>query len=129
MFYEARSDGWLGFGDVGYNTLKRLSMGYRGAKDVCDVVYSPKQYSWTHEPTQRVSRGDWSYKMRAYDMAYAMLTLYLTDQLPQRQVGTCEDGSTHYHRWDVSPDWADPMTGSMVEVCGRSGAHIHYIGY
>ena len=68
LYHEARGEGLVGQVMVGYVTINRTKARYRGARTICDTVYSPYQFSWTHEsprqptgeelaPMRRVSRG------------------------------------------------------------------------
>jgi spore germination cell wall hydrolase CwlJ-like protein len=46
IYYEAGVEDQVGKYAVGHVTLNRLSTGYWG-KDICSVVYSKNQFSWT----------------------------------------------------------------------------------
>lgn len=114
---------------VAYNIIKRQSIGFRRAVDICDVVYSPWQYSylWDSIPDV-VNRSELHVYNEAYRMAEYLILSHSVDKLPEYNVGECEGGATHYHRWDVSPSWSDPKTGSMTQYCGRIGNHLFFNG-
>lgn len=131
MFFEARSDGELGMEAVAKNVLTRHRIGYRGASSVCDVVRARHQYSylWDDVPDV-VVRSELPLYNKVLLFAMELYTLYSGGELPSDylSVGTCPEGATHYHRWDVKPRWADRKAGSMIKTCGRIGSHIFYVG-
>lgn len=114
---------------VAYNIIKRQSIGFRRAVNICDVVYSPWQYSylWDSIPDV-VKREELPVYNEAYRMAYKLVLAHAVGELPEYSIGECEGGATHYHRWDVSPSWSDPKTGSMTQYCGRIGNHLFFNG-
>lgn len=125
MFFEARGEGSAGMRAVGRNILKRLSINYRGANTVCDVVYTPRQYSYLWDKVPDVVKPEEvSIFCTAVTMAERMIVEYSTNTLPEYHVGTCEGGATHYHTTKISPSWSK----TMRETCGVIGNHIFYNG-
>ena len=129
MFFESRDQGNIGMIDVAMNIFKRVSINYRKAESICEVVNSPAQYSylWDDVPDV-VLMEELSLFMRVHVMASEMVVLFYNQKLPEYSIGICKGGTTHYHRYDILPDWAGP-NGSMHTKCGRRGDHIFYIGW
>ena len=125
MFFEARSEGRAGRLAVAMNILKRMELNWRGAYTVCEVVHSPKQYSYLWDGYQHVVlKQELATYNRVYKEAEAILLLQLSGNLPVYKIGDCTGGATHYHRYDVRPSWSRKMN----KVCGRIGKHIFYNG-
>lgn len=116
VFKEARGEPVQGQHAVALVTLNRV---YRAGltKDICEVVFEPKQFSWTITDTRdgvllpgkhpdRTSR-EWK---RAEQSARE--ALYMQD---------FTGGATHYHGVKVKPYWRKSM-----ERVGRWGNHYFY---
>lgn len=129
MFFESRDQGEIGMIDVAMNVFKRVDIKYRNARSICDVVYSVDQYSylWDDVPDV-VLKEEWYTALATHAMAFELTSLYYNNSLPDYSIGRCDGGATHYHKYDILPDWAGP-NGSMTTKCGRRGSHIFYIGY
>lgn len=118
VFKEARGEPIAGQHAVALVTLNRVSLhGLR--KDVCDIVFESKQFSWTitdsnsgvlHKnkiPDQ--NSVEWKRAKQS-----AMEALYMKDF-------TC--GATHYHAVQSRPVWRQKM-----EYVGQWGSHYFYRG-
>lgn len=115
---------------VAMNIFKRWEIGYKGADNICEVVNSPYQYSYLWDGKSHVVlKQELELYNEVYNAAYDLVRLAAVGQLPDYSIGHCEGGATHYHKYDISPRWADPSYGSMREICGRVGKHIFYNGY
>lgn len=128
MFFEARDQGDAGMVYVAMNVLNRTRIQHRGASTICEVVYSPAQYSylWDDVPDV-VVKSEWKIAMKVHEMAFELATLYYSNSLPEYTLGDCRNGTTHYHRYDIDADWVGP-NGSMEVNCGRYGDHVFYVG-
>jgi spore germination cell wall hydrolase CwlJ-like protein len=95
---------------VGQVHVNRLKEGTWGNK-MCDVVYSPHQFSWTSEKTVQ-----WSEKQRDKYMleARALMSGLRVKKLDSEDI-------LHYHATYVQPKWA--KQGQMV---AQAGAHLFY---
>lgn len=114
---------------VAMNVLKRFQIGFRGATNLCEVVYSPYQYSFLWDGVSHtIKQRELALYNKVYGYAERLVVLAAIEELPPYSIGSCVGGATHYHRYDISPDWAHPVYGSMTKTCGRIGAHIFYIG-
>lgn len=130
MFFEARSDGELGMETVAKNVLTRLKNKHRGATTICGVVYSKAQYSYIWDDVPDVIlKVELPLYNKVLSFAYQLYYLYESGQLPDDYlaVGHCDDGATHYHRFDITPSWAGAR-GTMSQYCGRFGSHVFYRG-
>lgn len=94
LYHEARGEGTKGMIAVANVTVNRAKAKERS---VCDVVYAPKQYSWTHQPQGEVIKDLDMYKTATHlaDMALNY------DKFP-KLVGNAD----HYHAKSVKPYWA-----------------------
>ena len=110
IYHEARSESMQGQVAVAQVTLNRVKH-HKWPSTICEVVYEPKQFSWTfllndHSATEA----------RAWKKA----------QIIARDVmmGNVEDptyGAVFYHANYVSPSWADFLDLSKV-----IGNHLFY---
>lgn len=111
-YYEARGEDDIGAILVMRNVLNRVE--HSCWKDnIKAVVYSPKQYSFTHDgSTDKPVNWDQMVRM-----------LYLANNLLSGDVNTPEEWSeiTHYHSTRVNPKWA-----KKKEVVLKHGNHIFY---
>lgn len=129
MFFEARSDGEAGMIAVARNVLKRYEIGFRKAKNICQVVRSYKQYSFLWDGVDHVIvKSEVELFNQTMKVAEHLIILASIDSLPPYSIGNCEGGATHYHRYDTLPRWAHKKHGSMEVECGRVGSHIFYNG-
>lgn len=110
VFFEARSepiDAQIAVAEVVINRV----FDERYPATVCGVVAEPWAFSFTAD-----SASDW---MLDYNEPDAVRTALDVANL------VLETGpsitSTHYHRFDVSPDWAEAFS-----LDGRLGVHLFY---
>lgn len=116
IFFEAGVESDLGKYAVAQVTLNRLRTGYWG-DDICKVVYSSEQFSWTRDARKRNSRPgraplrgpNWDHSLEiARDVAEGRYMSTLTTAL-------------WYHADYVRPNWRDP-SGQIKQI----GRHIFY---
>lgn len=110
VYHEARGENNVGKYAVAQVTLNRLKTGYWG-KNVCQVVYAPKQFSWTNKlPAKPLDLSSWKDSL---DIAKATLLGARVRDL---------DRSLFYHAdYIKTPNWAD--SNSRVTQIGQ---HIFY---
>ena len=116
VFKEARGEPVQGQHAVALVTLNRV---YRSglSKDVCEVVFEHKQFSWTItdteggvlHPHKRPDRTSKEWKRAEQSAREA---LYMED---------FTGGATHYHEIKIKPYWSTSM-----ERVGRWGNHYFY---
>jgi N-acetylmuramoyl-L-alanine amidase len=110
IYHEARGERVEGQIAVAHVTINRVSHDKWGTS-ICDVVYEPKQFSWTHmikDHTPKDSKAWSNAKIIARDV----------------MIGNTEDptmGAVFYHANYVNPDWAEYM--DLSKVIGR---HLFY---
>ena len=64
--YEAIGEGDRGMQLATEVALNRLEHNYRGARTMCEVIYSPAQFSWTMKPKEeRLGYSDEEYRQAA----------------------------------------------------------------
>lgn len=108
MYYEARGESSLGIILVGVVTLNRTSK----EKSVCEVVYAPKQFSWTAQNVRMITRLD----LELF-MSIAKQITKGQYQVPERFAE-----ATHYHAvWIKDPAWT-----KKLEFLGIVGNHKFY---
>ena len=90
IYHEARGEPIKGMQAVALVTLNRSIV---TNKPICEVVHSPKQFSWT------------MYKPKASDpVAYKLAEKIAIDTLTGK-VSDFTAGATFYHSVSVSPSW------------------------
>lgn len=110
--------------------LNRLSVGFRGATTVCEVIYTPKQFSWveqhgTHLPdtTNKIEKQAWN---RSVLIARRMLD-------PDATFVDPSNGAQYYYNPHIV-DWKYKHAYRQVAVLGnhrfmaeKDKSHPHYI--
>ena len=99
LYHEARGEGVLGLSAVASVVMNRATA---TGKDVCDVVYKHKQFSWTHKPKPIASNDNLH---NIFVVAGKALSGQLTD---------VTQGATHYHATHVKPKWAKAMRKVVI---------------
>lgn len=110
IYYEARSEPIEGQIAVAHVTMNRVRADY-WPNTPCEVVYQPKQFSWTF-----LVKNQNPSDAKAYEQAMTIARDVL--------IGNTDDptyGATFYHANYVNPSWAKQMTVSKV-----IGHHIFY---
>ena len=98
IYFEARGESLLGQVAVAKVTLNRAKN-----LSVCEVVYAPKQFSWTSTKYKLPVE----IPMQIYTAAYLALNSNFS--------------ATHYHATHVNPAWATKLT-----KLGQIGNHVFY---
>ncbi|NBX50810.1 cell wall hydrolase [bacterium] len=99
LYHEARGEGVLGLSAVASVVMNRATA---TGKDVCDVVYKYKQFSWTQKPKPIASKDNLH---NIFVVANKALSGTLTD---------VTQGATHYHATHVKPKWAKAMRKVVI---------------
>lgn len=99
LYHEARGEGVLGLSAVASVVMNRAMA---TGKDVCDVVYKHKQFSWTHSPKPIASNDNLH---NIFVVAGKALSGKLID---------VTQGATHYHATHVKPKWAKAMRKVVI---------------
>jgi N-acetylmuramoyl-L-alanine amidase len=110
IYWEARNQDYDGQLLVAEVTMNRVYSD-KFPNEICDVVYSKKAFSWTHDGLPDKPKNVEAY-LRAQIIANDMLL---------NGCGICS-AATHYHTLDSRPYWAD----KLKEV-GQWGNHTFYI--
>lgn len=112
IFFEAGVESIEGKIAVAQVTLNRMKS-KRWGKNLCDVVYAKKQFSWTIQPKKRYStpKGKlWLESLKAKQMF-----------LEGQRIKGLEE-SLHYHTdYIIQPKWAKTMPAAK-----KVGQHIFY---
>lgn len=90
IYFEARGESIQGKLAVAQVTINRMN-DYRWPKTICQVVYQPGQFSWTHA---KLKITDNKLYLHSRDLAYTILAQPLID-FPY----------THFHNTQVQPNW------------------------
>ena len=116
IFFEARDQPLSGQYAVAEVVMNRV-MSDRWPNTICDVVFQPRQFSFTHdgksdrmETYVKNNLIEW----RAMNQARTIAEQVFTD-------GYTEITSTHYHAISVRPSWSKQYTKD-----GRIGDHVFY---
>lgn len=115
-FYEARGESIKGATHVMEVAIHRAKVNYRGAKDVCEVVKSDKQFSAFNRGYKEPDFGYDDYQKFA-DLLVPAWRVYrgAIDNLP--------DSVMHYHTTQVSPWWS-----KGVDIYEQEGMHVFFAG-
>lgn len=116
IFFEASTEDLLGKYAVAQVTLNRLKTGHWG-KDICSVVYSAHQFSWTRDSRKRNARpGRAPLQGLNWDCSLEVAR----DVAEGRRMSTLAT-ALWYHADYVKPNWRD----SQNEI-KHLGKHVFY---
>ena len=104
IYHEARGEGWAGWALVKATVENRVSDS-RWPSTVCDVVWQPKQFSWTSDPNEVTDMDSWN-RIASF---------------VKEGVHSNFRGATHYHTVSSNPWWA-----KSYEYLGTTGQHKYY---
>lgn len=110
IYHEARGERVEGQIAVAQVTLNRVKHDEWGST-ICEVVYQPKQFSWTHLVKDQTPKAGKSWEVAKVIARDVM-------------IGNVEDptiGAVYYHANYVNPNWAEYMDLSKV-----IGNHLFY---
>ena len=113
VYFESRGEPIVGQEAVVWVVLNRMLSG-NYSDDVCEVIYQPKQFSWTSKrsTTDEIMQSE---EWRTAEMVVEdVLQNYFTSLDPT-------SGSMFFHSTRVQPSWADDM-----EKVVRINNHIFY---
>jgi spore germination cell wall hydrolase CwlJ-like protein len=113
IYHEARGEPYYGQAMVGIVTLNRAEW---KSENVCNVVYSHKQFSWTLN--HAVYRVD---NKRAWANARGIAGMLLRNNLSDLTTSGLY-AADHYHADYISP----PAWAYHMERLGQVGRHIFY---
>jgi spore germination cell wall hydrolase CwlJ-like protein len=113
VFYEAGTEEPVGKIAVAQTTLNRVKTGYWG-HNICDVVYAPKQFSWTGD-----SRAYEEPKGHLWTETKLAVSSVIDNGLRIKQLKT----ALFYHADYVDPKWKD-----NDKRVAQYGTHIFYSG-
>ncbi|WP_343550722.1 cell wall hydrolase [Pantoea sp.] len=111
IYHEARGEPVKGQIAVGTVTMNRANW---DVKEICPVVYAPKQFSWTSlkkNPHSYPPKGDKSWQ-RARQLAKKIVEGELQD---------VTKGATYFHTHSVKPVWRHTFQRTVV-----IGNHVFY---
>ena len=113
IFYEAGVEPTIGKFAVAQVTLNRLKEG-RWGKNICSVVYSKSQFSWTLDKRKRHAQPKGELWVQSKDVARAVLAKgYRVEGLRE---------ATYYHTDYIKP----PVWSRSVAKIQQVGQHIFY---
>lgn len=113
MYHEARGEPMDGMQMVGEVTLNRVEAS-NYPDTICDVVYQPHQFSWTHTVKNHEPQ----------EVEIWLDVLVLAENLILGEVKTFGNGATHFINPDKVrriPNWA-----RQFEKVGKIGNHVFY---
>ncbi len=115
IYYEARSDSTTSQRSVAHVTINRVTDS-RFPNDIKGVVTDRDQFSWFWD-----GKSDKPKELEAW----AEAQILAEEVIDQVAAGLYYDDltwySTHYHRWDIKPDWSYAFM-QTVDV----GSHLYY---
>lgn len=118
IFFESRNQGTQGWLAVAFVTINRV-IDPRFPDTICEVVWEPKQFSWTHDGlsdkpdlSKYPDRKAWRYILE-FSRGFLENHQHIHDPT---------HGSLYYHKNTIEPFWRDNF-----EVAVEIGEHIFYI--
>ena len=112
IFFEAGTEDTMGKYAVAQVTLNRVAIGYWG-HNICSVVYSPTQFSWTSDRELATTNLDSENLHESRAVAQAVLGQgYRVKTLKK---------ALFYHADYTNPPWTD-----HEKIVGKVGRHIFY---
>lgn len=118
IFHEARDQGTQGWLAVAFVTINRV-IDPRFPDSICEVVWEPKQFSWTHDGKSDVPNVSKYPDKKAWEYIKEFSKGFLENF---RHIEDPTKGSLYYHNFSVEPSWRDDF-----EVATEVGEHIFYI--
>ena len=110
IYFEALTESEAGKVAVANVTMNRVKSEHF-PDSVCEVVWEPKQFSWTHDGKSDKPSSQKDYE-EVYEIAKAVYNGNIVD---------ITEGATFYHADYVNPSWAKAM-----ERVGKIDRHIFY---
>lgn len=110
IYFEARSEPIEGQIAVAHVTMNRVAHS-EWPNNICDVVYEPKQFSWTHMIKDQTPRDLDSWKTAVIVARDVMIG----------NTADPTEGAQFYHAGYVNPEWNQYMKVSKI-----IGQHIFY---
>jgi spore germination cell wall hydrolase CwlJ-like protein len=107
IYHEARGESLHGQIAVAQVTLNRVASG-KFQRNICSVVYAPKQFSWTIGPRKKIK------DTKAWEASVAVATAVLT-----KSIHLPDFKALYFHTKQVNPGW----NRSVLAVIGN---HIFY---
>lgn len=108
VHFEARGEPIKGQLADAHVTLNRAR---KQKRSICDVVFSPNQFSWTIKDPKVRDEKAWKQSLKVAKKAFYT-----------GKAGDPTKGANHYHADYVRPRWASSMTHTVT-----IGRHIFYI--
>lgn len=118
IYFEARGESLTGQLAVAYTTLNRV-VSDRFPDTVCEVVWQPRQFSWTHDGKSDAPKQT-KLELKAWEQSN-LLSSFVIHAWPILKFFDPTKGSTYYHSKQVMPFWSYHYEPSVV-----IGEHIFY---
>jgi N-acetylmuramoyl-L-alanine amidase len=110
IYFEAVTESQAGQVAVANVTMNRVNSP-KFPNNVCEVVWEPKQFSWTHD-----GKSDTPDDKKAYNEVYK-----IAQKVYYGNIVDITEGATFYHADYVNPSWA-----KVMERVGKIDRHIFY---
>lgn len=110
IYHESRGESTEGQFAVAHVTMNRVKHSNWG-NTICDVVYDPMQFSWTHLLTDTTP----------YELDSWLKAKMIANKVMNNQSFDLTHGAVFYHATRVDPSWV-PFVDESVTI----GDHIFY---
>lgn len=117
IYFESRGESYYGQRAVARVTLNRVAVS-RFPSTICEVVWQPRQFSWTHDGLSDVPGGN-AIEDRAWYIAQQIAQSAIVNDY--RSTHDPSGGAIMYHANYVSPFWSD-----SYDETAWIGNHIFY---
>lgn len=111
IYFESSNQSEVGQIAVANVTMNRMYSKHF-PNTICDVVWEPKQFSWTHD-----GKSDVPSDAAKYASIYNLAELVYNHDIPD-----VTEGATFYHADYVNPPWASAMDEKVAKIDN----HIFY---
>lgn len=105
IYFEANNQSYIGQQAIAFVTLNRSRSGLY-SNNICEVVWQPKQFSWTHDGRSNNPR---SIKKFSIAMAAAVYVYSNYGRIPDPT-----QGAIMYHTVYIHPWWHDDYTPTVI---------------
>lgn len=112
IYFEARGESAQGQMAVAHVTLNRVRSN-RFPNSICDVVYQPRQFSWTHTRKSHTPHNKTAWKRAKYIASIAVQWHNIGEDF--------SEGALFFHADYVQPYWAEHFEQTL-----QIGRHIFY---
>jgi N-acetylmuramoyl-L-alanine amidase len=116
VYHEARGSSILDKLSTAFVALNRLEQEYRGARNLCEVIWSQKQFSWTHDGKSDLPKEHEAWRESQF-------IAFMVTRASKFDLRDPTYGSTHYLRHELS---SKVLWTKDFKRIARYGDHVYF---